>query len=76
MNILARTFTIALATAAPIIGANHAALADAPAPEAVLKTYSDIALAGYQDALARAKAPAACAPAKAPRQLDSQARWT
>ena len=55
MNILARTFTIALATAAPIIGANHAALAETPAPEAVLKTYSDIALAGYQDALAKAK---------------------
>lgn len=32
------------------------ALADAPTADAVLKTYADIALAGYEDALATAKA--------------------
>jgi len=42
-----------LAGAAALLAAP--ALADAPAPEAILDTYSDIALAGYEDSLATAR---------------------
>ncbi|TFF24905.1 peptidase [Jiella endophytica] len=55
MKILARSLTFALA-AATTLAAGHAAWADAPSADAVLKNYADIALAGYSDALEKAKA--------------------
>jgi len=56
MTRFARRAALALTTASAAMIAANAGAADAPTPEAVLKTYSDIALAGYEDALAKAKA--------------------
>jgi putative iron-regulated protein len=54
MNSSARSATFTLAAAAVLLSSG-VALAEAPAPKAVLENYADIALAGYEDALAKAK---------------------
>ena len=54
MNSSVRSATFTLAAAASLLSSG-VALAETPAPEAVLENYADIALAGYEDALARAK---------------------
>lgn len=45
-----------LLAALAVTVSSHAALAAAPAPEAILDTYANIALAGYEDALSTARA--------------------
>ncbi|WAP67104.1 imelysin family protein [Jiella pelagia] len=54
MNSSARSATFTLAAAIAVLSSG-VALAEAPAPKAVLENYADIALAGYEDALAKAK---------------------
>ncbi|MCE7026504.1 imelysin family protein [Jiella avicenniae] len=54
MNSSARSATFTLAAAAALLSSG-VALAETPAPKAVLENYADIALAGYEDALAKAK---------------------
>ncbi|MBP0618131.1 imelysin family protein [Jiella mangrovi] len=55
MKILARSATFAIAAAAAL-AAGQTARAETPSAETVLKNYADIALAGYSDALTKAKA--------------------
>ena len=54
MNSSARSATFTLAATIAVLSSG-VALAEAPAPKAVLENYADIALAGYEDALAKAK---------------------
>ncbi|NDW04817.1 imelysin family protein [Jiella pacifica] len=54
MNSSARSATFTLVAAVAVLSSG-VALAEAPAPKAVLENYADIALAGYEDALAKAK---------------------
>ena len=56
MTIFARNIALALTATAACVIASVPARAEAPKPAAVVVNYADIALAGYEDALAEAKA--------------------